>query len=618
MKRSTRFLFAGAVACAASTLALGADWFEDFESYACDADICAADGTGGWVFWTGADSSYHGRVSCASDGYPVYEGEKSLRALGDGTPGVPGPNADDLVHTYSFINTGYWLYTAWQYIPSTLEGDGTAHYFILLNQWEANGGGSTNWSTQLEENPTRGVIESEFENVTLPLTTDEWVQIRVYINLFETGLGANQQNVFYGNQLLVSKSWTEGVSGGGTLTIQAVDLWFNDVTADYVYYDDMSLVQLPETGACCFNDGTCQDDTLVDECQDDLGGRFQGIGSLCDVVVCPEYGDCGWELTGPTSFYWTTVGQGDDCDWVAGSEDEQFTIDIPFTGEWDFSFCEGTEWDTVITLGSSCCGFDFGIDDNGCPTGFQSLLHFASLPAGTYYLNLEDVDGQNGGFYTLVVDTPCILDCPDGAYVELEPCGDDTNGGCNMEGTPQFEPITLDVPICGKVWFDGSTRDTDWYEYIASGAEDLTFSGTAEFLCVIGLVQYAEGSEGSGNCDDTTNYISPFTQIHECQEAEIDVSLPNAGTYWFFVAPDFNNDVILCGDEDALENDYVVMLSAGGAECPWDFDGDGDVDTGDLLHLLGCWGQACGDVDGDGDTDTADLLDLLAHWGDCP
>jgi len=53
-------------------------------------------------------------------------------------------------------------------------------------------------------------------------------------------------------------------------------------------------------------------------------------------------------------------------------------------------------------------------------------------------------------------------------------------------------------------------------------------------------------------------------------------------------------------------------------ECPADFDGDGDVDTADLLHLLGAWGTPDGDVDGDGDTDTADLLALLGAWGACP
>jgi len=52
--------------------------------------------------------------------------------------------------------------------------------------------------------------------------------------------------------------------------------------------------------------------------------------------------------------------------------------------------------------------------------------------------------------------------------------------------------------------------------------------------------------------------------------------------------------------------------------CPGDLDGDWDVDTADLLYLLGAWGTPDGDVDFDGDTDTADLLALLAAWGDCP
>jgi len=55
--------------------------------------------------------------------------------------------------------------------------------------------------------------------------------------------------------------------------------------------------------------------------------------------------------------------------------------------------------------------------------------------------------------------------------------------------------------------------------------------------------------------------------------------------------------------------------------CPADFDRDCDVDTGDLLILLGNWGCAgslCpGDVDLDGDVDTSDLLALLGNWGPC-
>jgi hypothetical protein len=621
MKRTTLCLLAGAVAYAIPAVALAGDWLDGFETYDCEADICAADGTGGWVSWDGSDSSTNGRVSCSPD-HPVLTGEKSLRGLGGGA------TADDLVYTYSFINTGYWAYTAWMYIPSGAY-NGQTHYFILLNQWGPNGAGA-NWSTQLRCDPQSGTINSEFEEVSRPLVLDQWVELKVLINLFtpeQDPLGGDMQNVFYNGNLLTSKSWTDGVSGGGTLSIQAVDLWFNDVTVEYVYYDDMSLIGLPPTGACCYDNGDCDDGLEADSCATG-GGRFQGIGSFCDAVECPVYGNCGWLLTGPTQFAYTTVGQGDDCDWVSGSEDEQFEITIPYDGWWTFSLCEGTDWDTVITLGAECCGFDWNndgvpdFDDNSCPAGFQSLLVYETLPAGTYFLNLEDVNGTSGGAYRLIIDTPCILDCPDGAYVEAEPCGSDTNGGCNMD-VPTFEPIELDVPVCGDAWFDGSSRDTDWYE-IVLGAEhsyplDLTFSGTSEFQAAIGMVQYQEGTEGSGDCADNTGYISPFTQIESCQEADVEVTIPNAGTYWFFVAPDFGGpDVILCGEEDGYENDYVVVLTASGAPCPWDFDGNGVVNTGDLLFLLGAWGTPAGDVNGDGTTNTADLLDLLGNWGDCP
>jgi hypothetical protein len=65
---------------------------------------------------------------------------------------------------------------------------------------------------------------------------------------------------------------------------------------------------------------------------------------------------------------------------------------------------------------------------------------------------------------------------------------------------------------------------------------------------------------------------------------------------------------------DVSDNPFSIVAQP----CPADFDDDGDVDTADLLFLLGAWGTPDGDVDGDGDTDTADLLALLGAWGECP
>ena len=76
--------------------------------------------------------------------------------------------------------------------------------------------------------------------------------------------------------------------------------------------------------------------------------------------------------------------------------------------------------------------------------------------------------------------------------------------------------------------------------------------------------------------------------------------------------------VTMTGGPYTLTGGFWVVSAEVSEPCPADFDHDGDVDTADLLQLLGCWGDDCGDVDGDGDTDTADLLALLGAWGQCP
>lgn len=72
-------------------------------------------------------------------------------------------------------------------------------------------------------------------------------------------------------------------------------------------------------------------------------------------------------------------------------------------------------------------------------------------------------------------------------------------------------------------------------------------------------------------------------------------------------------------------NDRIDLMQVildwcdGLIDCPADIDGDGDVDTEDLLALLGAWGQQGGpaDINNDGIVNTADLLLLLGAWGPC-
>jgi hypothetical protein len=67
-----------------------------------------------------------------------------------------------------------------------------------------------------------------------------------------------------------------------------------------------------------------------------------------------------------------------------------------------------------------------------------------------------------------------------------------------------------------------------------------------------------------------------------------------------------------------LATDIELLESLEEEDCPWDFNGDGLVNTTDLLFLLGAWGTPDGDVNDDGTTNTTDLLALLANWGACP
>jgi uncharacterized membrane protein len=65
------------------------------------------------------------------------------------------------------------------------------------------------------------------------------------------------------------------------------------------------------------------------------------------------------------------------------------------------------------------------------------------------------------------------------------------------------------------------------------------------------------------------------------------------------------------GDREA----WIATLPS----CPTDLDGDGTTGVGDLLQVLGAWGESGhpADVDGDGIVGVGDLLALFAAWGVC-
>lgn len=137
----------------------------------------------------------------------------------------------DAVHRFN-ISGGQWDVSVWTFIPT---GTGDA-FFIMMNQY----GESTtdNWSVQirLSGDTTLGaVVESQFDSATLPAILDQWVELRLEIDL-----DADLVNSFYNGQPLgVNLTWSANVSGNGTPTIACIDLYSS--SSEGARWDDLSL-----------------------------------------------------------------------------------------------------------------------------------------------------------------------------------------------------------------------------------------------------------------------------------------------------------------------------------------------------------------------------------------
>lgn len=264
-----------------SRSARGGDWSENFDSYAAGSQII---GQGGWEGWMGDPNA----GALVDDEFSVSE-PNSIN--------VSGPT--DIVQQFSGLTSGAYTVTAQQYIPSGFAGQS---YFILQNTYT----GTTNWSTQVTFDSATGQAANTGSSAgSIPYVTDEWVEIRVEIDL-----DANTQTFFYDGQQLYSGTWTEEVSGGGALNIASMNLFANG--ASPVYYDDISLVAVG-------------------------GGDF-------DVEVSADP-DSGEAFPGETVTYTVTVentGIADDtyditvdADWTATPSVATIDVDAGDTGSFD-------------------------------------------------------------------------------------------------------------------------------------------------------------------------------------------------------------------------------------------------------------------------------------------
>lgn len=215
------------------------------------------------------------------------------------------------------------------------------------------------------------------------------------------------------------------------------------------------------------------------------------------------------------------------------------------------SCMEGQAVDTRLYVYDACDGIEVAYNDDlyeGCEYyNYASAVSFNAI-AGVNYKIYWDPYWETTPFdFTIELSDLCQVECPVGAIDEGELCGEDTNGGCNME-IPAFTPISCGDVICGTAWADGTNRDTDWYELVLDAPKTITWSVTAEFPVTAYII------DGNYGCDGLS--VVGIGQGVTCETAIATATLA-PGIYWLWVGDQSWSNINPCGDN----NTYVAELT---------------------------------------------------------
>lgn len=150
---------------------------------------------------------------------------------------------------------------------------------------------------------------------------------------------------------------------------------------------------------------------------------------------------------------------------------------------------------------------------------------------------------------------------------------------------------------------------------------DLQLLGSASTL----ITAASPGTLIAGNFDPPIDVLAGQAIVVEFSVADGQISEPMTGIFpgangFGQSGPSYLNSIDLAdlGFPDSHLVNTINGYAGGKVPCPADLDGNGTVNTNDLLILFAQWGTAgSADFDGSGNVDTADLLILFANWGPC-
>ncbi|MEE2680771.1 MAG: hypothetical protein VX641_00195 [Planctomycetota bacterium] len=278
-----------------------------------------------------------------------------------------------------------------------------------------------------------------------------------------------------------------------------------------------------------------------------------------------QFSNIGASTDGPLQSACSTFGS--EVTW----NDLWFIHEASEDGILEVSTCNSIDFDSRISVYSGSCTdgelLEIACNDDaeGC-LGYSSRV-LAECNAGEEYLirigSFTEGDTGSGTLDVQVVPS-CFNECSLSSQMELEPCGMTTNDGCNSAAyssqsdiTIFHEVVSLDVPLCGTWFCDGTFRDTDWYAFevpepgamvtttLQSSELVVGYLYLARFGCPLEVIDYQYG-----NCPT----ILPERWL-------------TAGFYRAIVAPGFES-IAQCSSAGP-ESRYELLLSVSDVEIPY-------------------------------------------------
>lgn len=211
--------------------------------------------------------------------------------------------------------------------------------------------------------------------------------------------------------------WQYTASCSGTLTVSTCgDTFFNTVLAVYLPGGPPIEIGCNDNSAACgpaATNGGFQSQLSVPVVAGQnylilVTGNDGDTGSYTLNVSCTAGPSCtpDFNVIAPGVFNGSTVGAGDDCS-LRPTPDRIYSVNFPAPGPWMIILCGGTNFNSMIFAGSTCCSSNLGMNDDGCgPVGGPSQMLLNIPVPGQYFITIEGAPPLVNGNYQMQIFQP--------------------------------------------------------------------------------------------------------------------------------------------------------------------------------------------------------------------